>query len=254
MALASGQINLKIDTDSPSADGVNALERVGSYGDNMVLQGQIAPDVQALQASKYQALTAPAVTPVGVAMGIQVAFSDTANIAFIIVNGASAGGKRIIMDYILVRITAAGTTTTSSEAAFEVDPSNRYSSGGTSLTVANVTTDSTQASVTSQVRHGAITAAAAGGSRKWLWQRIIRRAAAPVWIVNDQVHFSFGSPGAYIHGANVISSTDANGTAYTWPVPPAVIGPGGSGLLHIANVANATTPPSISVEAGWYEY
>lgn len=253
MALISGETDLNIAPDSAIADGTNQNVRLGPYGEQITLQAGIAPDVQALGGQRYQALITPAVTPTGTAMGIQTTFSDTANVPFIIVNGASAGGKRIVMDYITVRITAAGSTTTSSEAAFEIDPANRYSSGGTSLTVANATTDVTTATVASQVRYAAITATAAGGSRKWLWQRIIRKAAAPAWIVHDQVHFAFGAPGVLVHGANLISSTDANGTVLTFPVPPAVIGPGGSGLLHIANIANASTAPSILVEAGWFE-
>jgi hypothetical protein len=254
MALISGETDLIIAEEAPLADAVPQTVRLGPYGEQVVLNAEDAPNVQALSGARYQALTVPAVSPAGVAMGIQTTFSDTANIAFILVNGSAAGGKRVVMDYVKVRITAAGSTTTAVEAAIEIDTTNRYSSGGTALAVANATTETNQASVVSQCKYAAVTATAAGGSRKWLWHALIRKAAAPVWIVGDTIHFNFGEVGeGSLVSAALISSTDANGTAFARPVPPAVIGPGGSLLLHIANVANATTAPSILVEAGWHE-
>lgn len=254
MALISSATNRVTAPDSPVADGTDQLVRVAPYGEVYTAEMLDDGDASAMSGVRYQALATPAAGGTGVAMGIQTAFSDTANIPFIIVNGASAGGKRIIMEYIKFRVTAAGTTTTSAEAAIEIDSTNRYSSGGTSLTPVSCTTEDNTASITSQLRTGAITAAAAGANRKWLWQGIIRKAAAPLWIVNDVVIFRFGNPDPGIPSTDLISSTDVGGTHFVWPVPPAVVGPGGTLLLHIANVANATTPPSLAFECGWKEY
>lgn len=253
MALISGETDVLVSDESPIADAINQTIRVGPYGEQFVIPLLDDIQVAALSGAKYRALTAPAVTPAGTAMGIQTTFSDTANIPFIIVNGASAGGKRIIMDSITVRITAVGSTTTSVEAAIEIDTTNRYSSGGTSLAIANASTDTTQASVASQCRYAAIAAAAASGNRKWLWQDLIRRGTAPAWALGDTVHFSFRG----IAQPDLFSTAVPIGTPaeqkLVFPVPPAVIGPGGSLLLHIANIANATTAPSIIVQAGWIE-
>lgn len=254
MALVSGLITKLIAGTAPTADGGDILQRLGPYGEQFTIPMLAGGDGEAISGSSYQALQTPAVGPAGVAMGIQTTFSDTANVAFCLVNGASAGGKRVIMEYIKLRITAAGSSSTSAEAAIEIDSTNRYSSGGTALTPVSTTTEDNTASIVTTCRFSAITAAGAGANRKWIWHDLIRKAAAPLWIINDTVLFRFGDFEGLGYNANLVSSTDAGGSKLQFPVPPAVIGPGGSILLHIANIANASTAPSIQVSAGWKEF
>jgi hypothetical protein len=107
-------------------------------------------------------------------MGIQTPFSDTANIPVLLQNGGSI--KTIIPLDIEGRVTATGASTTVADAAIDIDATNRYSSGGTLLT--GGPTNPSGASSSAVCRVGAVTAAAAGGSRYWLWSEKIRLAGA----------------------------------------------------------------------------
>jgi hypothetical protein len=249
------QIYGKAQTFQPSAVAENqvVLDRMTKYGDFWEVQVLRGIQGAALEGSLYVARATPAVGGSGVAMGIQTTFSDTANVPVVLSNGDSA--KSYIPVYIKGRITAAGASTTSAEIAVEVDNIARYSSGGTSLTINRVNTSSSAPASNATCRVGAVTAAAAGGSRMWTNSYLIRKAAAPCWIVNDVCWFLFGLDGGFGYSKSVApSDTTADpGNVFTFPLLPVAIPAGGTMLVHIANVANATTPPSLEWEVAWIE-
>ncbi len=228
-------------------------QRMSPFGDSYTIQTLSEPQSAALEGSLYHALATPAAGGTGTAMGIQTTISETANIALMIINGDSL--RTYLPSFIRMRCTAAGSTTTSAEAAFSVDTTNRYSSGGSTLTAYKTNPSTSAPGSNATVRIGAITATAASGNRQWVGNMLIRQAAAPAWIVGDVVIFTFGiiGPMSYGKAANPSDTTAAPGTVYTYPVPALAVPPGGSFLLHIANVANATTAPSFEWQVGWIE-
>jgi hypothetical protein len=179
----------------------------------------------------------------GIAMGIQTSFSDTANVLALLYNG---GAKRVVMDFLKLICTAAGSTTTSAHVAVKIDNKNRYTSGGSALTPAQPDGGGQPASITN-CRFGIIVATAVQADRL-VGRDALKVAAAPCWAVNDQVMMSFGTMGQQAGG---IAAT----TAAKIPVAlgPAIIRPGWSLLVHLWNVANATTAPSWETEMGWWE-
>ncbi len=179
----------------------------------------------------------------GIAMGIQTTFSDTANVLLLLYNG---GSKRFVMDFLKLICAVAGASTTSSHVAIKIDNKDRYTSGGSDLTLAQPDGGSQPTTIT-KCKFGAITANAVGDVRL-VGRDTLKVVAAPCWAVNDQVTMSFGTMGQQSGGI-------AAATAGKIPVAmgPVIIPPGWSLLVHMANAANATTPPSWEVEGGGWE-
>jgi hypothetical protein len=192
----------------------------------------------------------------GVAMTTTVAFSATAPF-LIIQNTAAAGGKKIYLDYLDLVTTAAGSAAsglTLIQAAVYLDSILRYSSGGTNLT-ANIVCPNVSLSPTSvaAVYVGAITAAAASAARAVCGLRTIRPTVSGTVadVVGDTKHFSFGG-GALAHGGMAITVASPN--VIPVQMPPIVIGPQQSALIHLFYAA-ATTPVAASYapELAWSE-
>jgi hypothetical protein len=179
----------------------------------------------------------------GIAMGIQTSFSDTANVLMLLYNG---GLRRVVMDFLKLICSAAGSTTTSAHVAVKIDNKDRYTSGGSDLTPAQPDGGEQVSSIT-KCKFGIVTATAVQAARI-VGRDALKVAAAPCWVINDQVMMTFGTMGQQSGG---IAAT----TAGKIPIAlgPAIIRPGWSLLVHLWNVANATTAPSWECEAGWWE-
>lgn len=237
-----------------ATEGQNVISRTDAYGNFFTLEGtnQVT---QAYEGSLFVARHAPAVGGTGVALSIATTFVDTTP-ALVLSNGEPVGGKTYLPLYIRARVTAAGSSSTSAEISAEVDNTNRYTSGGTALTS---TINSVNASASVPVTNatlvvGAITAAAAGARRRFVGSSVVKIAASPLWIVQDVVLVTFGGAAALQNQAIVVAS-DAAAPAVTATVPFAAcaVPPQGSFVLNWANIANATTAPSVEVEMAWIE-
>lgn len=184
----------------------------------------------------------------GIAMGIQTSLSDTANVLAVLRNTSTAGGKRVFLDYIKLINTAAGASTTSAHVAIAIDDGDRFSSGGTALTIVNAN-QATTTSPVSLVNFGAVTATAASGTRRYVSHSLLKVQAAPCWTVGDTVYLQFASGDHF--GTGTIDGAAAKFLPHQ--MGPVEIDGGDSILVHMWNVANATTPPSWEVEIGWWE-
>jgi hypothetical protein len=182
----------------------------------------------------------------GIAMGIQTAFSDTANVLFVMRNGSTT--KKVIPLYLRLICTAAGSTTTSSRLAIVLDTANRYASGGTDLSASVVNANSGLAPTTAvDVLRYSCTAAAASAKRQ-VANMQLKTATAPCWVVGDEVIVTFGSD--FDMGA--LSGTAAS--VFKRNAAPIVLeGQNHCMLVHMWNPANATTAPSWEFELGWVE-
>lgn len=233
----------------------NVTARFDDYGDLFALQGLPAALTAALEGALFVARNTPTVGGTGVALGINVAFVDTTP-ALVLTNNEAAGGKTYLPQYIRARITAAGASSTSAEISAEVDNTNRFSSGGTSLTskINNANAGSTVPASLATLVVGAVTAAAAGARRRFVGAAVAKIAASPLWIVQDVVTVTFGGTPQFAQTAAVVAS-DSAAPAVNSHVPMAAcaIPPGGSFVLNWANIANAVTPPSVEFEMAWIE-
>lgn len=234
----------------------NVTARFDDYGNQYVNEALSPFQTQAYEGSLFVCRAAPAAGGTGVASGITTAFVDTTPCLTLENNEAAAAGKAYIPLYIRGRVTAAGSTTTSSEISVQVDNTIRYTSGGTALTTSinNVNAGSGAQASLATVHVGAITAPAAGTRRRFVGSSLAKVATAPVWVVNDILLITFGGQTSFSHSGNLIASDTATPTATVHiPLPACAVPAAGSLALFMANVANATTPPSFEWETCWIE-
>lgn len=229
-----------------AADGAAKTQTTDRYG---AMQTRAELLAWAEQGSYFRALASG--TPgTGIAQAITTSFSATA-VPLVMVNGSAT--KKIIPHYIRLVNTAAGSTTTSSLAAISIDSANRYSSGGTDISGFIYCANSAlgPSTAVSVLRAGVVTASAAGGGTRYLSNVSLKAAAAPCWVVGDEVLFVF---------ADAAMSGSAGALTGTTPVcivknvgPVVLGGQDDSLILHLWNPANATTAPSWAFEIAWWE-
>jgi hypothetical protein len=104
-------------------------------------------------------------------------------------NGNATGGKSIYVHRFSLDVAAAGTNGTNWAGQWLIDTGNRYSSGGTALTVSNTNLGHNVASGLTAT-FGAITASAASGTVRTLcgW-----RGRTVIKVIGDQYVFEFGA-------------------------------------------------------------
>lgn len=150
---------------------------------------------------------------------------DTKPLLVIKNNAAVSSGINIILDYIRLRLTTAGTASTNVRFDIKTDTINRYTSGGTALSPVNVNTNSVIAS-NALVYYGAITAPAVGSNVRVMDGIEFRPV---IGVVGDHYTLTFGSPD---HPATALITS---GTAICHAVAnfhPVILGPGQTFLLH----------------------
>jgi hypothetical protein len=186
----------------------------------------------------------------GIAMAIQTTFVET-NAVLAIYNGYPAGGPIIMPDYHRLIARVAGASTTSAEFAIAIDNGNRVSSGGTVLANGRTRTGlltALGAPSKAVVTFGNITTTAPTANRVIRVHGTLKVQAAPCWVVGDEVHFAYG---LMEQGLGLLSGAAV--ARYVMPVGQVGIDPGDTMLLHIWNVANATTAPSWETDVSWFE-
>ena len=176
----------------------------------------------------------------GIVDGVVTTFVETTpNI--LIYNGSN--NKRLVMDFIRLTVTVAPAGGTRVRFTTTIDDGNRYTSGGTALTINNTNMDSTVSSSGVSAYKGAITATAASGSRRVVADTMFRWGT--IGIVGDVYELVFGEP-------NVATITPvATVATFSKGLPPVVIGPGDS-LVIVQWEASQSTAPTHAVEGGFW--
>lgn len=235
---------------SPTSDGTNQLARLGRYGEVTVV-----PFTQGTYPLADEGAYFTAVNPTpgtGIIHALTTSWSATAAL-FCLRNTDSAGGKRLYLDYVkLLTISTAPTGTTSVRLAVTIDSTNRYSSGGTSITPKSVNMDVAPASIAA-LNFGAVVAAAASANVRDIAREAQPPRAAPALVSGDTFFYNFGQVTSESVGA-IGSATPATApSCFTAALPPVVIGPGHSLLFHHYYPGAATTAPTFEFEIAWWE-
>ena len=225
-------------------DNTQAPVRLGRYGEQVVqaITGSKL-DGLANEGSYFTATNATLGTPL-TGTAAPTAFSATVAL-MALVNNASAGGKRIHLDWILLSPKAAGTNGTNFSFAMSGDKTVRYASGGTAITPVNPNLDSDAATV-AQLYVGAVTASAASTSVRRLNHGTLRTV---IKVIGDQYLFTFGSSVPALPGMPLEGTLQA---AIHTPCPPVILGPGHSFLLHEL-AASQSVAATWEFSMGWWE-
>lgn len=221
---------------SRTADGSNVTARATRYGEQQVQLVGGGISALADEGSYFTACTPTMGTAITLTGATQASFvATTPNV--LIRNNDSAGGARIFLDFARFDFATGGTAGTRVEYAVLVDGTNRYSSGGTVLTVANANMDSANTGI-ALAYAGAITATAASGSVRNLYRGSLS-AAIPA--AGESYFLAFGDTGS---GNTHVGKGATNG--------PVVIGPGHSALIYLW-LPSQTAAPTAEVSLGWWE-
>lgn len=163
-------------------------------------------------------------TGVAISAAAQNAFSATAPNIMI-----SPTSKAVTLDRIVLQVTGAGASLSSLQIAVVIDTTNRYTSGGTTLTCKSIPS---QTASTSTVRVGttAIVASAAGSTAQLVYRTTIKSA---IPAVNDVYNIEF---------SNDCVSDGITGTRYNIKSGPIKVQPIATCLIYIWGPSQTTAP------------
>lgn len=143
--------------------------------------------------------------------------------------------------------TAASTGGTQLNFQFHLDNINRFTSGGTALTINNTNRGSTTAS-NAVINFGALTSVAANSDKQVSGN--LRCRLGLIDIIGDQLQFNFGGP--ILTPPSTLSTTATVGI-FNFGIMPLVIAPGESMVLTIWQPTTFTTGVTYEVEFGFIE-
>lgn len=231
-----------------ASDGVAKAPWMDRYGAALVRAMGIGP-TDALHPILYRATTPTWGTGIAISAAARATFSATECTA-LFRNTAGSGGKYVIPLWVRMIMTGAGTAGTNCNFGLIVDVINRYSSGGTTVTGttgANSAKSDASDTPVCTAYVGAVTALAASAPRQMGRGTALQRAAAPAFVVGDEILVTFGS--AESCPPQVIAATASR---YVVPLGPVAVAPGHSALLHYWSTAQ-TAAPTAEYEVAWME-
>jgi len=231
------------------ADGIDIANWADRYGGRISVPIQSYRQGAAEEGIYFIGTNATPATGIAATTSM-IAYDATAGakgVYFVIKNSETSTAntsKRIIPDFIKMRlITQAPTSATDWQATTVLDLGTRYTSGGSTITGVNASTDSSVSSV-ALVYAGAVTCAAATSSVKLLGTTLLR---AQVPVILDQYTIVFGGSEG---GGPIVSAAGVQNLVFSHP--PVIIGPNYALFIHLYGTANAAAPAWEFV-LGWLE-
>jgi hypothetical protein len=229
--------------------------RVTRRGEQIIASLFNGMQMLAEEGSYFLAQTATPGTGIAATSATGTSFSDTQALLAIdnLDTAPYIGGqaRNIILDFIMLIVTAAGTASTSAHVAHRLDTAAR-GSGGTQLGAVGVNPKPSNANIgtssIARVLFGNPTVAAASASVRNVGRNLLKIAAAPAWVVGDCCIIKFGS--AEMGGGGVISGTAA--AQFVVNAPAIIIGPGQSYVLN-EWAPSRTAAQSMECVVGWTE-
>lgn len=224
----------------PLADGQQdaAPGRRGRYGEEYVIPVSTGRHNLAEEGSYFSFITPTPGT--GIIDGAVTTFVETTP-SLVIYNGT---GSQLVMDFIRETCTVAPIGGTRVRRTITIDNGNRYTSGGTALTVSNTNSKSALSASGVTAYTGALVATAASASRRIIADPIFRWAT--IGIVGDIYETVFGQ-----QGATPSHTPIATIATFVKNVPPCVIGAGDS-LVIVQWEGSQSTAPTVAIEGGFW--
>jgi hypothetical protein len=222
------------------------MVRGGKYGEMYALNLYYSMHGLSDEGSYY--FTSNPTPGTGIIIPMIAAF-DATKPALVIQNQDNLGGKRTYIDYLkLILTVVGGGSPTDLKYAIYMDNINRYTSGGSQLSVVNANMDAGGNPI-SKVWFGAITAPAASAAVRLISSGTIRTIAS---VVNDTDIWTFSSIEKNSAGTSLALATAG---VFNSPVPPAILGPGAnhSLLLYLWSTGETTTGKTYTIDLGFWE-
>ncbi len=218
--------------------GDAAPGRHTNYGDAYVNPVGSSRNNLADEGSYYSFITPTPGT--GIVAGVVTTFVETT--PFLVINNGTSN-QRLVLDFIRLTTTVAPVGGSQPWHTYTIDRGNRYSSGGTALTISNTNSGADSASGLTAYT-GAITASAATANRRVISHLMWRHAL--IGIIGDVYETVFGHEGPATN--NTQATTLMN---VVKNVPPLVLAPGDS-FVAVQWGASQSTAPTYAVEGGFW--
>lgn len=215
--------------------------RVSPYGDVMSQPVGKSRATLAEEGSYYIAVNA---TPGTGVAGIAAANGYDATEALCTILNAASSSKTIVLDYIKLSVTAAGTNGTDLRWDAHLDTGSRYTSGGSVITAANAKVGGAASQGT--IQFGAVVAPAATADVLRIGGNELRSV---IKVIGDQYTFDFGGDPVQGSGAPANGTLAANLATQCAPV---ILAPGKSFILTL-NSASQSVAASYEFEIGYWE-
>lgn len=244
----------KILLDAREANAVKTADGGGyAYGRGTTFGEQavapLSPDFHALEGKYFSATTVPTTGATGVAgHAAPVAYIDTKPFLVFQNNNTLGSGVKIILKRLQLRWTAVGAGGTLPRYFTALDPvTNRYTSGGTEITLKVNAHGGSSTSSNAKIYHGAVVAPAASASQRVLKTGQIRPV---VPVIYDELNFRFGDNDGAAGAPSVLSGTLV--ASQTIHHDPVVLNPQDTFLLHLWR-ASQSGADSYEIDLGWIE-
>ena len=248
-----GRVQRLLALSQRTGEQVASILRMGTYGE--IVADLLTGKQHKLSDEGSYFLTRSPTIGTGIATIVASnAFADTSPY-IILTNNNPVGGRNIYLDYILMRLTVAGTSSTNLQWAVRIDNIPRYSSGGvggagtglTAILQGPVPTNTgAPANSSALVYAGALVAVAGSTNVRTLGNGMLRSAIA---VVNDSYLINFAGIDMQQDGV-LVSGTAIAQRSVTHP--PVCIAPQGSFLLHLWGTSQAAAT-SCEIEIGHVE-
>lgn len=230
------------DRPNPLADNLNGggPSRASRYSDTWTMPlGSVREFGLADEGSYFTAISPTAGT--GIIGHAAPTTFDELKPYLVLYNG---GANRIYPQFLRLYETVASVGGARVQFTVALDQGNRYSSAGTALTKNNVNMDSTY-STGATITAGAVVATAASSSRRLIGNYPVR---GTIDIIEDVYELTFGGFGAQTSNHSRVATVGAHGVT----LPPVVVGPGQSLLIH-QWAGSQSTGPTWEVVFGYVE-
>lgn len=224
-------INRALPTPQADTTAVATPQRTGTYGEAFVLPISGKEFCSVDEGSYFMALTPTPGT--GIIGTVSIAAITAVSPTMVIYNGHAS--KYLYPQFLNLHETVVSTSGARVQFTFYIDTINRYTSGGTALTINNTNSGSSLSSgVLGYV--GGIVAPAAGAAQRLVDHVVFR---GTIDVVEDQYEFIFGGLG----GGMVTGPQATTVQHFSATLPPVAIAPGGSLVMHqwAGSQANAPT-------------
>ncbi len=244
--IQNGFIGRSVRNVTPSADGNYGPIRLDRRNEVYVANLWNSLHALAEEGSLFIAQTPTPGTGIVMTSTTGTSFSDTQAV-FGVNNLEATGGLNVIPLWLKLLITNVGANGTDDHFAGRLDSGAGISGGTTTLTGKPCSGTIYGSDASAAIFAGVPTVAAATGNRRYHGRAEGRKAAAPAYVVGDEITFLFGA----VEGVRGQAITPTTAIGLVLHMPATIIPPGWCWALLEWMTARSTTAQSAEVEFGY---
>lgn len=178
-----------------------------------------------------------------------IAAADGINNAegLLLLTNDNTDGKRVYLDYLYLRNTAAGTNGTNMDFTVKIDSAARYTSGGSAITPVNVNMDDSSTCGCTMYFGALVTTTST--TCRLISHHVLRRAT--IIVAGDEFFVNFGAPPSPSVRTGTLAADSTTNVSYSYNAPPVILGSGDC-VWMAANAASQSAAADWEFEMGFW--